>query len=388
MNQQEQRLWTVFFIAKAVDGYIDELIKMINKIRATNISPQFAVVFCIKISKDNERAVRSGDLSLLSTRPIQRQVTQFYEIIRPEVRSGRFYTDLNFLSELEHFDETNPDHVNYFFREWVLKNVAKNYFLITWDHGTSYGMFDEFQRKFLTMEGLAYAINSAFGKRCVDLIMMCNCDVHSMDTLYAFRERALHLVAPTRAFDMSGYNYSAIFDFLIRKPEVSSRELSKFIVDSFGAIGIPKHEHLYATDIRYLPLLTSLIDLLAEYLQNLLPEKRETILKARDESLYTGDLIHIFRFIGALVKNRVFEAGCKIPRLAEEIWDSVIIADYPKNVQHDEAFAITIFFPTMWTLNDGLNLDFEQRFKTDFAIMSSWMKFVKKMIDSEKIPVV
>ncbi len=125
----------------------------------------------------------------------------------------------------------------------VFKSIEDEYksdqtILVTWDHGSAFGIFLETGKNekitnILTSEKLAFAISKGFGK--VDVLIMLNCIMQNMHTCYALKKAVGFLVAPEGGIVEPGYDYVAITDELRKETPVDARAIAHLAVDSMRA---------------------------------------------------------------------------------------------------------------------------------------------------------
>jgi len=99
---------------------------------------------------------------------------------------------------------------------------------------------------YFTMDELARAIEASFPKKKADLVIMLNCFMMSMDTLFALKFTVDFLVAPQTSICFYGYHYNAIFsalaqDFSLITPEELCRLAVKSIAFSPEYSKYPKY---------------------------------------------------------------------------------------------------------------------------------------------------
>jgi hypothetical protein len=66
----------------------------------------------------------------------------------------------------------------------------------------------------LTNDELARAITYGFKSKCVDVLIMFNCDMQNMQSCYAFSSAVKYLVAPQDTIASPGYDYVSIIDLI------------------------------------------------------------------------------------------------------------------------------------------------------------------------------
>ena len=242
--------WTVFFLIRAVDKYVDDAMDMVQTVMATDLGDKISVILCVNILEGDMPAFQSGDKSAISPDGNGPITTAFFEVSWTRSASGKSVAQLMLLNEKSDFDLTNVDDLSYYFRRFILLNhQAERYMLFTWDHGMSFGIFSEsvggapFENyvrkgasgnKVLTMDQLSQAIQWGFGRKKIDLVVMMNCFMLMLDTAYALQSAAKFLVASEGQLYTNGYNYVSLFKKLAEEPKLSTKKLAKFIVNSYA----------------------------------------------------------------------------------------------------------------------------------------------------------
>ncbi|WP_336517387.1 clostripain-related cysteine peptidase [Pollutibacter soli] len=404
MPRQNQRLWTVFFLVKSANDNILDLIRMVNEIRAIQMSSDVAVVFCLNVIKEFVPAVEKGDPELTNVKYGDTYTTRFYFLKQRNQICDGISSDLEFLSGSDDFRLTDPDKVSEYFRNQVLEFKAKKYMLITWDHANAFETFSDgpgFKKRLtivkqsgvdtLTMDELAAAIGWAFRGKKIDVLIMCNCYMQSIETSYALRNHVKFVIAPERKIFFSGYNYPYIFELINKKPNIGPRKISKAVVDSFELKEYPdgidydrNNTDLFANNLRFINILFQIVGQIALHLsrENLL--NREKIKNAREASLVSvaDHLIDFTNFITVLNEANMFSDAPYIPQLYFTIIKELKIREFVGRDVKNQHNGLSTFFPSVWFANSSRR-DFKQFFKTSFWNHSNWSEFVHRYIYPE-----
>lgn len=220
--------WTVFLLARSTNGNDTKmLIYLLKEIEMIQFGPDVRIVFGVNFQKNNLQAILNHDQELVNDEESQDYTTMFFEF---EWQN----TDRNHLRPLhedQHFDITNSQHIQNCFTEIIMQQYpADKFLLFTWDHGNGYEIFYDVHnpRSSLTIAGLNEAISNAFEK--IDLLVMMNCFMQTIDTGYALRNSVNYLVAPQNLLLFDVYDYKRIFQVLAYSPCISAAELSSSVV--------------------------------------------------------------------------------------------------------------------------------------------------------------
>ncbi len=81
----------------------------------------------------------------------------------------------------------------------------------------------------LTPEEIAIALKSSFSKK-IDVLIMMNCWMQSVDTCYALENTVQNLVAAESTMDFIGYDYIDFINELCKNPAISNKDLSSKII--------------------------------------------------------------------------------------------------------------------------------------------------------------
>ncbi|ACU61741.1 clostripain-related cysteine peptidase [Chitinophaga pinensis] len=333
--------WTVIYLIKATSVTEVAMGQMLDKLKASDLSKDIAVVLCISaplssISKYLKVPSGPGDAN--------RKTTCFFELALTTNKKNVEKPKFLFLSEAADFNIKSTTSVAKYFKNLVLTQYpADKYMLFTWEHGSAFGIFKEgvltvndttppdqsmtmearFVRQainvksdqvriresidtvqiavnnlaatqfdMLTMEELKDAIEIGFAGRKVDVLVMLNCWMQFFDTGLTLSKHVDYLVGPETDMDFNGYNYSAIFGLLSSQPDISPRGLSSFIVTSFkdkadaDALGSDNRTALFAACLKYYPSLAKLTSEICEALIPLLKDHFRQFDIARTNCLF------------------------------------------------------------------------------------------------------
>lgn len=416
MKHQKQCKWTVFFLIKSAgSASIREVIRMINEIRCTEMLGRLPVILCMNFFKGDLDAVLEGRESLIAAeRSSQKFTTMFFSIVPDNHSQGQFPNKLEIIGEAPNFDITSPRSIEDFFRHEILMQYkAKHYLMISWDHGRLFGIFNEGAEglvadkkdlaqeihheegvTILTMEELNEAIQLAFGKQKVDVMIMMNCFMQFIDAGYALRRSVKYLVAPETFIYIDGYNYPFLFQLLINKPNITPRKLAKQVVRSFATkvystfddgVAHKKNTAIFATDLRYYRLLGELVDRLVDHFMKNIPQIKLLIDPAREfcTIIQAKKVIDFFGFISFLHKENIFKENPLVASTVLSIRDLIVVESFKGNGftrQIDDLVnppsGISIHLP-MALPTDEPNPGFDDFFKTEFSRKTKWLEFIK-----------
>ena len=232
--------WTVFFLMRVEDSVLAEATAFLQDLLEVEISDDIAIILCVNINKYSIKRFLSGVPGTQAPDGPEKMTTVFYRILSSKNEAGKCHSAVEFIYEKRNFDITNEDDVSYYFKQFVLRNHdADRYMLFTWDHGNGYGIFTHAYKKAsrglktLQMDQLSRAIELAFDTAKIDLMVMMDCDMLTLDTGYALRDTVKYLVASENALNAVGYNYQAIFKELIKNPDIASEKLAVFVIESY-----------------------------------------------------------------------------------------------------------------------------------------------------------
>jgi hypothetical protein len=422
MGIKKKRKWTVFFLVKSVDGTIRQLIAMMNEIRSLDFTDEIAIVFCIHTVKESVPALLEGNTDMLMKDEAHKTFTTLFIELEPDPGNKDFPNKLRHVDTNDDFDLSVPDQISNYFRSIILDQFrAKRYMVFTWDHGNAFGIFTKIKRvqefrddtaaksmatgvdafelvekevttppanNLLTMDELAMAIQLAFGERRVDIVAMMNCHMQVIDTGYALRDTVNYLVASEMLLDIFGYNYPFIFQMMIDDPGISPKKLSKLIVSSLAKKVFPNRDlgqtakgfsAVSAADLFYYHNLEKHINMLAEFLINQLPGKKEAILRARAIATVQSEkeLVDLYTFVETLAKEEHFKSNPLIASLLLSMKDIIFfkthIGDEFGATSNYKPTGLSIYFPDT-VVPETQKQPISQR--TSFFTKTLWKNFL------------
>ncbi|SKC42233.1 clostripain-related cysteine peptidase [Ohtaekwangia koreensis] len=439
MKSQKKRKWTVFFVIKATDLSVVELIEMLNELRSIKMNDEVCILLCMSVGKENREAIESGDPSLIQNPNKNLTPTTLFYGFEKSAENSEFLNDLKFIQSDDTFDITLQRDLEKF----LVNTNSHRYIIFTWDHGSSYGIFNnlpngnpqtdlhplsdnlfkkypqlaikstslppkkitaetnlnnEEEQKILTMDELAAALNQNFKNTKIELVVMMNCYMQLFDTGYALRRNVKYLIAPETYMFFNGYNYQFFFKKLFSNPDIPTKQLAKHIVNSFetkiytdAEIGsIAKSvTAIFATNLSYYSLIARLIDRLVHALSRELSHNKNELIMARLNSPELNDSLNIVDFFN-LLKNLQLTIGRYWQFLTRtRLWllmKRVIVARYIGKVYyHDVAkrkfpYGFSIFFPIQ--LNGVIVSRRHLKFfeNTSFAKERLWFNFVMEFM--------
>jgi hypothetical protein len=246
------------------------------------------------------------------------------------------------------------------------------------------------------MDELATAIELAFDKEKIDLVVMLNCYMQFFDAGYALRKNINYLIAPESYMFFLGYNYEFIFRRLSQEPDLSSRKLAKYVVDSFEIKLYDRHQDgitakattaLFANNVTYYSQLADCIDQLAGALEQELDKRKPEIIMARVNTPPlngTSHLVDFFYLLQNLQKSLGDTWQRKLVKKLLLLKKKTIVAqyigfDFFNNRVSENPSGFTIYFPIkIDPLASANAFDF---FKdTSFTINKNWRELVMKFV--------
>lgn len=451
----KNRQWTVFFLIKSVDESITEAITMINSIRKdVDACDYVSIVFCLQVLQKNIPAILAGDARLKSDKDDPARTTIFLGLTKSDGTNTDFKSDLKQIDKNDSFDITDPESVKGFFKEKILnENIAERYMLFTWDHGTGFGIFSDKpseepasspnnqpaqppvngialeplqkmnlptpvvvsnnlqkmdlsplenedqseQDKILTMDELAAAIEQAFGKKKIELVVMLNCYMQFFDSGYALRNNVRYLVAPESFIFFQGYNYEFIFRKLAQEPDLSTIKLVKYIVNSFElklyddfhqGISAKTTTALFANDLTHYSLFADYIDQLAGSLKKELEKSKPEIIMARLNTPPVSGAAHLVDFF-YLLQNLQKSLGKnwqrQLVKNLKELKKKATIAEYIgsefiASAGSANPSGFSIYFPIMRFRQLASRTAFKLIGDTSFKRDKTWHELVEEFI--------
>ena len=344
MENQIKKKWTVFFLIGFVDEFVIEMNNMLTDLLSVKKRDEVDIVLCINIKVDKiPPGFQRGKMT-----SSKKFTTLFYNIA-PDGDGKNF---LNLLCENDEFEIRRQADVTNFFKETILTQfLADDYILFTWDHGQPLGIFphkddpqvpsqesqalailanrnqlfkplllhfrlfelssrlqdlplknkdrlpspvqlqdDDLQM--LTITELRNAIEWAFGKKKIAMVVMMNCYLQFFDTGYELCNNVNYLVAfETEMNFRNGLDYETLFGMLSDNPDIPPATLAKLAVSTYAiknskdTAGLAATA-LFANDLSWYPGLAKLIDEFARNLTRELPRYLAQIQSALAKCKY------------------------------------------------------------------------------------------------------
>jgi hypothetical protein len=249
MGSNKKRKWTVFFLIKAVStDTAEELIDTLRMLMTAELSTKNAVILAINVNSANLCAIERHNKALVVKPPPTQERTTVFYLLRPV--SGGYGNELKLIDEKPDFDITAEADIGGYLRNTILLHyTAKRYMLFTWDHGNGVTIFsgksdsDVEELNFinkrskdvttLTMDELGGAILQALNGKKVDVMIMMNCLMMTMDTLYSLKDQTKYLVAPQSWLAFDAYDYAKIISKLARDPGISGKKMAAYVIKTF-----------------------------------------------------------------------------------------------------------------------------------------------------------
>ena len=222
-----------------------------------------------------------------------------------------------------------PDILGEIFKLINNKFSSDKKLLITWDHGSSFGIFPKTNANssnqqyvfyanpaytrpwdksinsnnniveaqavldILSNEELAKAIKIGFEGK-LDVLLMMNCIVQSLHTGYALKNSVHYLVAPETGIDEPGYNYIAIINYIMRQLKTTTESVARFAVSSIAFNDRCNETYkkniaqwsVFCIDLSQYESLTRLIDKVASFILNEIKKRgdkfKENVISSRN----------------------------------------------------------------------------------------------------------
>lgn len=300
----------------------------------------------------------------------------------------------------------NPDVLSRLLRFVRNQSEGGKFILFTWDHGCGFGIFDiteldqlnftdnRVQRNahktdMLMVGELGKALKKVFidepknGKR-IDLLIMMNCWMHSIETASELKDTVEILIAPETTIDFLGYNYIDLIDEISDPDysEVEFEELAKKIINDT----VEKYEKSQP-DIKANELIISATkpaksDVIINLIKELATELREKVKEGRKDLIrqqrikteeltkefigcpwYFVDILDVVTKLN-LVYPSLNEIKQNLERELKEDSGYMIkkyIGDnFKKNPYEDNYGGVSICFP--YKMDDFINGDFYKNF--------------------------
>ena len=289
-------------------------------------------------------------------------------------------------ANLDEMNSGDPSTLRFFVNYVATYFPAKKYALVLWDHG--YGWFgvcwDWTDRDHLDID----EIRSALCGFRLALIGFDACLMSMIEVAYEFVCVADVMVASEAYEPWDGWPYDMFLEVLAENPCITAEDLAREIVRdyiySYGEDGLLRaFVTMAAIDLNALKTLVTLIDDLAEYLMNHLPEYFGVITGAKNSAdRYpfgfgpSGPFIDLYHFVSLLGKYcTCLNDGLKT--MVESIlntWEDVVIITMSYNKIHKHALGLTIYFPR----NTKIEY-YPEDYATaglDFTCKTSWDEFL------------
>jgi len=252
----------------------------------------------------------------------------------------------------------------------------------------------------------------------IDLMLMVNCNMQILDTLFQLKRKVKVLVASQTQFSYYGFHYVALISTLMKytqiSPEVLSQEVVKQFVEKYVyelSDGINKLScnTLFAHDLTHVHQLMELVNNVSDYLFKIIDDP---IVKARihelrnsqiaDVTNYPGHILNCeFIDFGGFIKvlsnslsnkrNRKFHVYHQMYRAIMKSMNQASFTgdDYTLRDKYEEKkfniSGVSVYFPTLESVNRSEKklfgyLNFVM--KSGYSIASKWDDFLKKLYDT------
>lgn len=233
--------WTVLFIVHAVDDqsrYYSE--QLFTELMQANSSPEVRVLVLRNTYDYHDNTQTHAYLWEIKKDTDNEDVNKRNQIVKRRIFPKEL--DLSYKTPPENdfsFGDVNLGNDKTL--EKILKSIKKSIgdskvILFTWDHGCAFGIFDPTEldnpaapiksspkTDMLMVKELANAIKGSFGK--VEMLIMMNCWMQSIETNDQLNGFTDVLVAPETSIDWLGYNYIEIIDHLIENPAPTKNKI-------------------------------------------------------------------------------------------------------------------------------------------------------------------
>lgn len=263
----------------------------------------------------------------------------------------------------------------------------------------------------LTNEELAQAITEGFDSDKVDVLVMMNCCMMNVNTIYALYKKSAvnYMVAPQAEINFPTYNYYQILKEMYTHPEIQPFLLSRYVIQTiahnryyprdFNFIYNTNFWSILCVDVQQFASVIYLIEELITELTNLLFTSKITKIIANLNSCYRFDSYRVglsdymidlrtFLFLCKNISTKLYELHCALEQhLNLLIVDSFIgpslfpinnpTGDFKDNLKPS---GICIFFPRT---KEDIRADIFQSFIAENASSRSsffsdikWLKFI------------
>lgn len=153
------------------------------------------------------------------------------------------------------------------------------------------------KKEILWVSELADALENGFGERKIDILMMANCFMQTLETGWILRNQVRYLVAPQTVFKAYGYSFSGLLRRLNRDPDIRLKKLIKTIIPDFiekmkTKVPDPKHlkmSTVVINDLRQYDKLKFIFELIAGILKNCTAYQLQKISEVRKSIQNSSD---------------------------------------------------------------------------------------------------
>ncbi|WP_420581582.1 clostripain-related cysteine peptidase [Reichenbachiella sp.] len=231
-----EKEWAILFLVQIRNTEDhDCFLPILNDLKNIPLGEQSEVILCINFKPIFRSSFITLNPSSVSYSGLRKQSNCIFRLVLNS--SPLQVSDLELIEEFEDFDITSSHDVGkLFIRKMKNRFPAKRHMLFTWDHGNGYSMFKTHQSGYnsrLTMRKLNRAIEIGLqGKKRMDVVIMMNCWMQLIDTIYALKYSVAHLVAFQDPVDMNIHSIGNVIKKMIQMPEVSSKNLSRGFVEA------------------------------------------------------------------------------------------------------------------------------------------------------------
>ena len=234
----------------------------------------------------------------------------------------------------------------------------------------------------------------------VDVVGFDACLMAMLETGYAMRGGATILVGSEELEPAEGWDYSDWCQVLVNNPSISSADLSRLIVDSYGRTyaNSDRTTTMSAIDLSKVNTLASSVSSLADELTNKLSQELTNIKKARQACQpfapgYGLNGIDLGRFLDQLIANSHDPQIISKSKLTRAALQQVVVGNYAGALRQEPygygSFGLAIYFPESKTFYeadpdhlgyDKLNTDHP----VEFVRNEHWSDFLHAYF--EKVP--
>jgi len=237
----------------------------------------------------------------------------------------------------------------------------------------------------LRMEELALALEGAYGKQGVDILIGHACEIANIYTLYALRNTCMYFLGPQTDIGIPGYNFPEIFSEINQGRPISPRKLLEYLVYTFPLNANNRIQYqkeieetgLSAIDISKVENIIESLTLLIKLLNsNCLIYSKEKLVNTRikffpmgKNNLFQVDIMTWLRNLKESFPNQE-ELLSVILKLEIAIENSLLHTFKGKNIFryknignridnfNDEPVGISIFYPIKISFDDELLMTF------------------------------